>query len=98
MIYNIAPLIDGGSTGIIEESEALVGTDIKLLSKYIDEENVKKFIEILASRTKRYIFIYARGYFEITGEYFNKIVFVNMLMFIEDLIYRYYQETRKENK
>lgn len=72
MIYNITPLIDGGSKGIIEESEALIGTDIKFLSKYIDEENVKKFIEILASGTKKYIFIYARGYSEITGEYFNK--------------------------
>ncbi|MBN7576256.1 MurR/RpiR family transcriptional regulator [Clostridium sp. 2-1] len=187
MIYNITPLIDGGSKGIIEESEALIGTDIKFLSKYIDEENVKKFIEILASGTKKYIFIYARGYSEITGEYFNKKLlgvgiksilidskgsfennledmetlivisksgetkevldkvqvakkknkvvisftkevensisalsdisfkifdmhklddsnvlansfFANMLMFMEYLIYRYYQETRKENK
>lgn len=72
MIYNITPLIDGGGTGIIEESEALIGTDIKFLSKYTDEENVKRFIEILASGTKKYIFIYARGYSEITWEYFNK--------------------------
>lgn len=187
MIYNITPLIDSGSTGIIEESEALIGTDIKFLSKYIDDENVKRFIEILASGTKKYIFIYARGYSEITGEYFNKKLlgvgiksilidskgsfennledmetlivisksgetkevldkvqvakkknkvvisftkevensisalsdisfkifdmhklddsnvlpnsfFANMLMFMEYLIYRYYQETRKENK
>ncbi|NRY60859.1 hypothetical protein ACUH7Y_25105 [Clostridium beijerinckii] len=98
MIYNIAPLIDGGSTGIIEESEVLIGTDIKFLSKYIDEENVKEFIKILASGTKKYIFIYARGYSEITGEYFNKIVFANMRMFIEYLIYIYYQKIKKENK
>ncbi len=72
MIYNITPLIDSGSTGIIEESEALIGTDIKFLSKYIDDENVKRFIEILVSGTKKYIFVYARGYSEIAGEYFNK--------------------------
>lgn len=72
MIYNITPLIDGSNTGIIEKSEALIGTDINFLSKYIDEDHVKRFIEILASGTRKYIFIYARGYSEIAGEYFNK--------------------------
>ncbi|WP_297421735.1 MurR/RpiR family transcriptional regulator [Clostridium sp.] len=72
MIYNITPLIDGSNTGIVEKSEALIGTDINFLSKYIDEEHVKRFIEILARGTRKYIFIYARGYSEIAGEYFNK--------------------------
>ncbi|MVX65295.1 SIS domain-containing protein [Clostridium chromiireducens] len=72
MIYNITPLMDAGNTGIIEKSEALIGTDINFLCKYIEEEQVKRFIEILASGTCKYIFIYARGYSEIAGEYFNK--------------------------
>lgn len=72
MVYNITPLIDAGNTGIIEKSEALIGMDIDFLSKYIDEEHVKRFIEILTSKTRKYIFIYAKGYSEISGEYFNK--------------------------
>lgn len=72
MIYNITPLIDSGNKGVIEKSEALIGTDINFLSKYIDEDHVKKFIEILTRGTRKYIFIYARGYSEIAGEYFNK--------------------------
>lgn len=44
---------------------------------------------------QKYNFIYARVYSGITGEYFNKIVFANMLMFIEYLIYIY---CKKENK
>ncbi|WP_252231642.1 MurR/RpiR family transcriptional regulator [Clostridium sp. ZBS15] len=72
MIYNITPLIDSGNTRIIEKSESLIGTDINFLLKYIDEESVKRFIEILSSGTRKYIFIYARGYSEIAGEYFNK--------------------------
>lgn len=72
MVYNITPLIDSGNTRIIEKSEALIGTDINFISKYIDEEHVKSFIEILTSGTRKYIFIYARGYSEMAGEYFNK--------------------------
>lgn len=72
MIYNIIPLVNSKNTGVIERSETLIGTDINFLSKYIDEEHVRKFIELLSSGTRKYIFIYARGYSKIAGEYFNK--------------------------
>lgn len=72
MVYNITPLVDSGNTGGIESSEALTGTDINFLTKYIEEEHVRKFVDILASRSRRYIFIYARGNSKIAGEYFNQ--------------------------
>lgn len=72
MIYNIIPLVDSNNTGVIEKSEALIGTDINFLCKYIDEEDIKKFVEALSQGTKKYIFIYARGSSSIAAEYFNK--------------------------
>lgn len=72
MIYNIMPLVDSNNTGVVEKSEALIGTDINFLYKYIDDEHVQKFIELLSKGTRKYIFIYARGFSKITGEYFNK--------------------------
>ncbi|WML36846.1 MurR/RpiR family transcriptional regulator [Clostridium sp. OS1-26] len=72
MIYNIIPLVNSKNTGVTEKSEALIGTDINFLCKYIDEEYVRKFIELLSNGTRKYIFIYARGYSKIAGEYFNK--------------------------
>lgn len=72
MIYNIIPLVDSTNTKVIEKSEALIGTDINFLSKYIEEEHVRKFIELLSKGNRKYIFIYARGYSKIAGEYFNK--------------------------
>lgn len=72
MVYNISPLIDNKNTGIKEVSSPLVGTDIGFLSKYIEDEQVNKFVEVLASKSRKYIFIYARGFSEIAGEYFNK--------------------------
>lgn len=72
MVYNIMPLVDGNNTGVVEKSEALIGTDINFLYKYIDDEHVRKFIELLSKGTRKYIFIYARGFSKIAGEYFNK--------------------------
>ncbi|GKU27048.1 MurR/RpiR family transcriptional regulator [Clostridium folliculivorans] len=72
MVYNIIPLVSNKNTGTVEKSEALIGTDINFLFKYIEEEHVNKFIELLTGGTKKYIFIYARGYSKIAGEYFNK--------------------------
>lgn len=72
MIYNMAPLVDSSNTGVTEESEALIGTDISFLSKYIEEKHITRFIELLSKGTRKYIFIYARGCSKIAGEYFNK--------------------------
>ncbi|GFZ32309.1 transcriptional regulator [Clostridium zeae] len=72
MVYNIIPLVSNKNSGTVEKSEALIGTDINFLFKYIEEEHVNRFIELLSSGTKKYIFIYARGYSKIAGEYFNK--------------------------
>ncbi|WP_238902083.1 MULTISPECIES: MurR/RpiR family transcriptional regulator [unclassified Clostridium] len=72
MVYNITPLVDSKSTGIVEEEDTLIGTDINFLSKYVEEEHVDRFIQLLINKSNRYIFIYARGYSNIAADYFNK--------------------------
>lgn len=72
MVYNIIPLVNSNTTGVIERSQSLIGTDINFLTKYIEETHISRFIELLTRGDKKYIFIYARGNSKIVGEYLNR--------------------------
>ncbi len=71
MVYNIMPLVSKEDKTLPSASHDMEGVDLKALLKYISEEDIKAFIEILKNTKNKVIFIYATGFSKFIAEYLN---------------------------
>lgn len=72
MVYNIMPMVENEEKILSDEMISMNGVDITSLLKYISEEDIKYFIELLMKMDNKFIFIYATGMSKIIAEYLSK--------------------------
>ncbi|WP_207669267.1 MurR/RpiR family transcriptional regulator [Fonticella tunisiensis] len=76
MVYNIKPLVHKDNKSVINIASNLYGMDLTQLLKYVVDEDVKSFVNLLTYTREKFLFIYATGFSRIIAEYLNKKLLV----------------------
>lgn len=71
MVYNIMPLVNIEPHTDADITNGIHGMNLENLLKYISEEDIKYFVELLEGTKNKIIFIYATGLSKIIAQYLN---------------------------
>lgn len=71
MVYNLIPLVNKDQVKEHEIKDKMDGVDLVNLLKFISEEDVNVFINLMKHLNNKLIFIYATGFSKIAAEYLN---------------------------
>lgn len=72
MVYNIMPLIKREVIPVSDEVSSMDGVSLDILLKYIPDNNIKEFVELLLGIKNKVIFVYATGFSKLIAEYLSK--------------------------